>query len=241
MPQALAPSSVEQVRVSEEGGILALGASTGLGLPRLSRVAGVQRLGFVAPMTVAGPRRIYTGFPPFDRRVTDSLAALSRLAEVRQVGTLRRLTAPRRFDAFRSPADESRQPVVLRLWKVSKVSALMLAACSSPAPAELSRSLVSEQGLVDVDVRIAAPVRRGDNDLFVEVRPHAGEGEAELLGVRATMAAHGHEAPAATLEQDGDGYHAFGLDLFMSGRWQLELELRLDQRPDGVGFPIDVP
>lgn len=124
---------------------------------------------------------------------------------------------------------------------LSKVSGLLLAACSSPAPTELSRSLVSEQGLVDVDVRIAAPVQRGDNELFVEVRPHAGSGEAELLGVRATMAAHGHTAPAASLERDGDDYHVFGLELFMSGRWQLELELSLDEHRDGVGLPVDVP
>src|SRR5882724_13718354 len=77
MPKALAPSFVEQVWVPVGGGILALGALTRLGLPRSSRVAGGYRLGFVAPMTVAGPRRILTGFPPSNRRVTDSWPLLA--------------------------------------------------------------------------------------------------------------------------------------------------------------------
>jgi hypothetical protein len=130
---------------------------------------------------------------------------------------------------------------VLRFSKVSIVPPLLLLACGAPAPAELSRSLVSEQGLLDVEVRVAAPVKRGDNELFVDVRPHAGQGAATLLGVRATMAAHGHEARAEALERDGDEYHALGLELFMSGRWQVELELALDDRPDGVSLPVDVP
>lgn len=125
--------------------------------------------------------------------------------------------------------------------KWSKLLPLLLVACSSPNPAELSRSLVSDQGLLDVDVRIASPVRRGDNELFVELRPHDGSGHVSLRAVNATMAAHGHEAHATTVEGEAEAYHALGLDLFMSGRWQVELELALDERPDTVSLPVDVP
>jgi hypothetical protein len=130
---------------------------------------------------------------------------------------------------------------VPRFSKLSNVLPLVLAACSSPAPAELSHSLVSDQGLLDVDIRIVAPVQRGDNELFVDVRPHAASGEAFLLGVRASMAAHGHAAREARLDRDAHGYHVSGLDLFMSGRWQLELALALDEQSDAVGLPVDVP
>ena len=124
---------------------------------------------------------------------------------------------------------------------LSQLLPLLLVACSSPAPAELSRSLVSDQGLIDVEVRIASPVRRGDNELFVDLSPHEGRGRASLVAVNATMAAHGHEAHASSVEGTAEGYHAFGLDLFMSGRWQLELELELDAQPDTVSLPVDVP
>jgi len=119
--------------------------------------------------------------------------------------------------------------------------ALLLAGCSAPAPADLSVSVVSDHGLVDADVRVASPVERGENDVFVELRPHSGGGDAQLLAVRATMAAHGHEASAAEIERTATGFHARELDLFMTGRWLLELELSLDEQQDTVSMPVDVP
>jgi hypothetical protein len=131
---------------------------------------------------------------------------------------------------------------VLRFSKVSLAAvALLLFACSSPAPAELSLSLVSDRGLIDADVRIGSPVRRGDNELLVDLRPHAGDGMPSLVAVTATMAAHGHTARAASVELTRDGYRATELDLFMSGRWQLELELTLDDQLDAASLPVDVP
>jgi hypothetical protein len=130
---------------------------------------------------------------------------------------------------------------VLRFSKVSALATLLLVACSEPEPADTSVSLVSEHGLVEADVRVAAPVERGKNQLFVELRPHLGSGEATLLGVRATMAAHGHQAEAASVERMGSGFLAEDLDLFMSGRWLLELELAIEDQQDSASLPVDVP
>jgi hypothetical protein len=130
---------------------------------------------------------------------------------------------------------------VLRFPSVSSWSTLLIVACSSPAPAELSLSLVSDGGLIDADVNVVSPVERGNNELFVELHPHQGGGQASLVGVRATMAAHGHEARAETLERTARGFHASDLELFMSGRWQVELELMLDDQPDALSLPVDVP
>jgi hypothetical protein len=118
---------------------------------------------------------------------------------------------------------------------------LLLVACSAPSLADTSVSLLSDQGLIDADVEVAAPVERGNNQLFVELRPHHGDGEATLLGVRATMAAHGHTAEAATVTRSGAGFVAKDVDLFMSGRWLLELELGLDDQRDSARLPVDVP
>lgn len=130
---------------------------------------------------------------------------------------------------------------MLRFSRVPELAALLLAACSEPAPADVSASLVSDHGLVDADVRVVAPVERGPNQLFVELRPRSGEGEAALLGVRAVMAAHGHEARAENVERVGSQFHAEKLELFMSGRWLVELELALDEQLDSASLPVDVP
>lgn len=119
--------------------------------------------------------------------------------------------------------------------------ATALVACGSAEPAELSLSVVSDAGLIDADVRVLAPVERGKNELFVDARPHDGAGEVSLVAVRATMPAHGHEAAAATIERTANGYHASDLVLFMSGRWQIELQLQLDDQSDRAGLPVDVP
>ena len=118
---------------------------------------------------------------------------------------------------------------------------LSLGACSAPEPADVSVSLVSEHGLLDADVRIASPVVRGENEVFVELRPHDAAGEARLLSVDATMAAHGHAAHAEQIEHTAAGYRAGPLSLFMTGRWLVELQLSLDDEADSVSLPVDVP
>jgi hypothetical protein len=116
-----------------------------------------------------------------------------------------------------------------------------LVGCSAPAPAETSLSLVSERGLLDADVRIVTPVQRGNNELFVTLRPHAADGTPRLLAVDATMAAHAHTAQAELIDETPQGFHAAQLDLFMTGRWLLTLELSLADEPDSVSLAIDVP
>jgi hypothetical protein len=121
--------------------------------------------------------------------------------------------------------------------------ALSLAAlgCSSPEPAETRLSLVSEQGLLDADVRFVRPVERGENELFVQLTPHDGEGDPQLLAVDATMAAHAHVARPPHIAQASNGFHVQGLELFMTGRWQIELSLALSDHHDTLSFPVDVP
>jgi hypothetical protein len=127
----------------------------------------------------------------------------------------------------------SRPPIV---WGF----ALLLAACSEPAPAEISVSLVSDEGLFDAHVSFAGPIERGDNALLVELHPRE-RGEAHLLAVDATMAAHGHEAHAAAIDRTEVGFRAQGLDLYMTGRWLVSLDLQLGERDDNVSLPVDVP
>ena len=119
--------------------------------------------------------------------------------------------------------------------------ATALVGCSAPDPAETHVALVSERGLVDADVTIVTPVARGNNQLIVQLRPRAAPGEARLLAVDATMAAHAHEAHAEAIDETEEGFVATELDLFMTGRWLLTLELSLADEPDRVSLPIDVP
>jgi hypothetical protein len=120
-------------------------------------------------------------------------------------------------------------------------SSAALAGCSSPAPAETSLSLVSDAGLLDADVRVVTPVERGNNELFVQLRPRSSDGMAQLLAVDASMPAHGHEAHASNIDEAGTTFHASGLNLFMTGRWLVTLQLSLADEPDSVSLPLDVP
>lgn len=131
---------------------------------------------------------------------------------------------------------------MLRSWLLlAPALAVAVFGCSAPAPVETSVSLVSERGLLDADIRIGTPVQRGNNELFVDLRPHAQGGAPRLLAVDATMAAHAHAAQAEQIEETPTGFHATQLDLFMTGRWLLTLELSLADEPDSVSLAIDVP
>jgi hypothetical protein len=123
------------------------------------------------------------------------------------------------------------------------VASSALFGCSAPAPAETTVSLVSERGLLEADVSVSTPVARGNNELFVHLRPlaQAADGPARLLAVDATMAAHAHEAHAQVIDEADAGFHAKNLDLFMTGRWLVTLELTFANEPDRVSLPIDVP
>ena len=123
----------------------------------------------------------------------------------------------------------------------STTFALLVAGCSSPEPAATKLSLVSDAGLVTAEVRFTAPVARGDNELVVQLQPRESEGEPRLVAVDATMAAHAHVAHAERIEDEGDAFHVRELDLFMTGRWQVELTLTLQGTEDALSFPVDVP
>jgi hypothetical protein len=100
--------------------------------------------------------------------------------------------------------------------------------------------LVSDGGLVEADVEVTTPVVRGENQLLVALATRTGA-EAELIAVDATMAAHGHRAHAASIEHVSSGFRVDALDLFMTGRWLIELELSVDGQSDRVSLPVDVP
>ena len=113
--------------------------------------------------------------------------------------------------------------------------------CAEAAPAATSVDLISDAGLLEAHVRFAGPVERGENALLVELAPTSGAGEPRLLAVSAVMPAHAHEAHAASIERTPSGFRATELNLFMTGRWQVELTLELAGSGDSLSLPVDVP
>ncbi len=99
----------------------------------------------------------------------------------------------------------------------------------------------SEGGLVDATVALGgATLSRGLNDLVVTL--HAEDGShASLNSVVATMVAHGHHALPPLIVAQGEAFRVEGLDLFMSGRWNIALGVELDSQSDSVEFALDVP
>ncbi|HWZ91557.1 MAG TPA: hypothetical protein VNW92_21995 [Polyangiaceae bacterium] len=117
----------------------------------------------------------------------------------------------------------------------------------------------------------AAVLQRGQNDFLIELRsgdgadanaePDAGaDADAEpgsdagpgidagsavdtpvLVSAVATMPAHGHSVTATSIVPEGSAYRVRGLDLFMSGLWQVDLGVVLGARSDHVEFTLDVP
>jgi hypothetical protein len=125
--------------------------------------------------------------------------------------------------------------------RCSFVLLLALSSCAGPTPADTSVELVSERGLITARVDFAGPIVRGDNELLVELRAMDGSAQPRLLAVSALMVAHTHRAQAAEIATIGSGFRVERLNLFMTGRWQLELELGLDATADSVSLPVDVP
>lgn len=111
---------------------------------------------------------------------------------------------------------------------------------------------MSEAGLVSADIHFAPSPRRGENTLVAVLSCLTEGGSARLRTVDAWMVAHSHEAHAGSVEQTETGFEARSLDLFMPGRWQLELqlvvaspapghELEPSEVADVISFPVDVP
>lgn len=118
---------------------------------------------------------------------------------------------------------------------------LAAAACAEPAPLRGSAELVSDAGLVEARVQFVDPIERGDNALLVELTATQGPGSPRLLSVDAVMPAHTHQAHAGSIAASEGGFLASRLNLYMTGRWQLELELELADARDSISFAVDVP
>ena len=98
---------------------------------------------------------------------------------------------------------------------------------------------VSSRQRVDVDVRPTGPIKLGKNTVIVSFPANA---HVELASASALMPAHGHGSPAPTIERaDDGGFVIRDLVLYMSGRWELRLALRVDARDDEAIVAVDVP
>ena len=127
-------------------------------------------------------------------------------------------------------------------------SAALLAACvaapddAAQLSAEHPLDQRSSHGLVEATVSLdSAQITRGRNDFSISLRAAASAGAPILTSVDASMAAHGHAAKVSSIVQDGETFRAIGLDLFMSGRWQIALGVELEDASDLVEFALDVP
>lgn len=89
-----------------------------------------------------------------------------------------------------------------------------------------------------VDITVAAPMKLGKNELAVDFpsRPNT-----ELYGVSALMPAHGHGSPAPAIERTDSGYLVHDLVLYMSGRWEVHFQIRVDGHEDEAVVVVDIP
>ena len=128
------------------------------------------------------------------------------------------------------------------------LSAAVLAACVA-TPDDVARldgdhalDQRSSHGLVEATVALDAPqLARGPNDFSITLRSDTGVSSPVLTSVEASMAVHGHHTSASSIVDDGGTFRAVGLDLFMSGRWQIALGVELEASSDLVEFALDVP
>jgi hypothetical protein len=96
---------------------------------------------------------------------------------------------------------------------------------------------ISSRERVAVELEPSAPIKLGKNTIAVSF-PDDG---AELVSVSALMPAHGHGSPAPVIERSGEGFVVRDLVLYMSGRWELRLGLRVGTREDEAIVAVDVP
>ena len=96
---------------------------------------------------------------------------------------------------------------------------------------------ISSRERVAVEIHPSAPIKLGKNTVVVSF-PETG---AELVSASALMPAHGHGSPAPKIEPSTEGYVVRDLVLYMSGRWELRLGLRVDAREDEAIVAVDVP
>ncbi len=113
--------------------------------------------------------------------------------------------------------------------------------CAQPPEPGGVPDQTSLHGLVEAALVFEGGLRRGDNTLRAELTPLQGSGVPLLVSAEALMAGHGHHAQAEHIQAEADGFRATGLNLFMTGRWQVELAVELNDAVDSISFPVDVP
>jgi hypothetical protein len=133
------------------------------------------------------------------------------------------------------------RPTSLRLPISRLILGLLAVACGAPTPSASHLRVESEKGAITAEVDFDGGVARGDNTVNVQLTAEAGRAAPQLLVVDAAMLAHDHHATAKAVVLEGDTYRVTGLDLFMSGRWLVALELSQGEEADRASFAIDVP
>ncbi|MBX3209424.1 MAG: hypothetical protein KF764_30605 [Labilithrix sp.] len=124
---------------------------------------------------------------------------------------------------------------------------LLVTACGDAARDEAALGALQDDGpvrvssrqRVDVDVRSTAPIKLGKNTVLVTF---PADPRAELTSASALMPAHGHGSPEPKIARGDDGgFVVRDLVLYMSGRWELRLTLRVDEHEDEAIVAVDVP
>lgn len=132
------------------------------------------------------------------------------------------------------------------------VIALALVACGSAStdtkaafPSDAYSTITTDAGSYRVEIRTAPsqPPVRGDLDLALRVfDAHGAPVDGLALTVVPWMATHGHGAsvvPSVTPLGNG-AYHVEHVDLFMPGRWMLQMTLGAGSTADHATASLDV-
>lgn len=116
--------------------------------------------------------------------------------------------------------------------------------CGSSSEDEPLPILESEHSLrvttrdrAEIDVLATAPLRVGKNRIVVTFPSGAGQ----LESASALMPAHGHGSRQPTISRDGDAFVIDDLVFFMSGRWEVRLDVRIADHDDEAIVAVDVP
>lgn len=132
-----------------------------------------------------------------------------------------------------------------RVASACALAVLVFGGCGSSSEDAALETLSGDDGVqissrerLTVDVRPAGAIRLGKNTFIVSFPASA---DAELASVAALMPAHGHGSPPPAIEHTADGFVVRDVVLYMSGRWELRLALRVGPQEDEAIVAVDVP